>query len=148
MTATNGQIVCPPELQIAKKTIAQVFEYEISFNGAVTPIGNRSDAPVPTVSWTPGSGVSGNGNDYVVTFPAGTDIGGAYIEVEGDINTGVGAGINANAVITQNATVTANVVGFSLYTGDDGGGADDTRRRDVRLMITTDCEVVADVTLA
>lgn len=134
-----------PTLQVVRKTIAQNFEYAIAAEGAVSVLGDRTDAPIPVVTFVAGTGANGAGNDYVVTFPVGTPLVGAYIVLVGDINTGSGAGATNNALIPQNITVTANVVNFTLYTGDDGAGNDDARRRDTRLLVTVDCAVIADI---
>lgn len=132
------------KLNVTTEAVRKFFEYDIAVDGTVSPIGLPA-GPIPTVTWTPGTGGNGAGNDYVVTFPAGSGIEGAYLVVSGDIETGAGGDID-NAYNVQNVTVAGDVVGFSLYSGDDGGGEDDAGRRDVRLMVTCEGEQVAGVT--
>lgn len=123
------------------KTVRVSTEYEISATGVVTAL---NGGPIPTVSWTPGTGANGAGNDWIVTFPAGSfgPNAGLFVDVLGDIETGSGGDID-NALIVQNVTMVGQVAGFTLYGGDDGGGEDDAARRAVRIAITDDCEVYA-----
>lgn len=133
-------------LNVTKETIRTMHEYVITDTGIVTKISDG--APDLSISWTAGSGANSNGNDYQVVTATALPNPNAWLMVEGDVNTGSGSGASANALITQNVKVTGTQTVFTLYTGDDGGGVDDARRRGVRLFLSYDKDVLTDATLS
>lgn len=133
LPATHGD-----EVSTVKRTERCVWEYDVAFNGTV--LATRGNGAPALVVAAPA------GSDYTFTFAPAPTNGSIHVEVAGDINTGDSSGINANAFIPQNVQFTsANTATATLYSGDDGGGADDEGRRAMTVFIHYDCEVVEQV---
>lgn len=136
---------CPQNLEITKEVCRSFYEYRIDSAGVVTKVG--SPGPDLNISWTPGGGNNSGGNDYQITIATILPNMGAWVEIEGDVNTGPqGPGIEVNAYTTQNVSVVGNLATFTLYTGDDGGGVDDAKRRDAIFFLSFDKEFISNIT--
>ena len=126
-----------------EKTLrAVVWEAPVAPDGTVgTPVVDTLGLTAVGTQ-TPGTGANSLGNDYVITFSSLPADATAQVTVTGDVLDQGTAGTNDNAYTTQNITVSGNIVTYTLYSGDDGGGTDDARDRDNILRIFANCTVL------
>jgi hypothetical protein len=128
-----------PQLDVETLTVRCVYEYDIDENGAVT--GSRGNGPPLSVSWPANS-------PAIINFGSGLTNPSAIVQVTGDIGTGDSAGLVANAFISQDIGFSSSTqLTFSLFSGDDGGGADDLSRRAVTVMVFEDKQVLVNAEL-
>lgn len=134
-----------PEITVERKVARCTYEYDISPNGNVLAVRGEG-APDLTVSFTPGTGANGAGNDYLLSFASLIPNPSLMVSVMGDISSGSSPELVDNAFIPQNVQFTSgNSATVTLYTGDDGGGEDGASRRAMTLFVNYDKSVICEV---